>query len=134
MLSCICRKDGGILSNVLTSIGIITVEQILDISNRFPSITVDKHIVMPTHFHLIVIINNVVEAGASPRPTLMDAVGVIKSFSTRICNKMDGVVGRQIWQESFYDEVIQTSEAYNNIWQYIDNNPAKWVEDRYYVE
>lgn len=39
-----------------------------------------------------------------------------------------------IWQESFYDEIILTPEAYNNIWQYIDGNPEKWPEDRYYVQ
>jgi len=121
----------------LSPIGVIVEEQLLKLSERYPYVNIDKYVIMPTHIHAIItlVITNINDAaGASPRPTVMDIVCAFKSISTRLCNKYDNVQGRQIWQESFYDEVIQTSEAYNNIWQYIDNNPAKWVEDRYYVE
>jgi REP element-mobilizing transposase RayT len=107
-------------------------EQLLDISNRYPSISIDKYIIMPTHIHAIIVIENntTVPAGASPRPTLMDAVRVFKSISTRLCNKIDNIQGRKIWQTSFHDEVIRNRQVYRQIWQYIDENPIKWHEER----
>jgi len=116
----------------LSPVGVIVEEQLLKLSDRYPHVVIDKYIIMPTHIHAIITLNNA--AGASPRPTVMDVVCAFKSISTRICNKHDNVQGRQIWQDSFYDEVIRTQEMYNNIWQYIDGNPAKWIEDDYYIE
>ena len=31
-----------------------------------------------------------------------------------------------VWQKSFYDEVIRTDKSLNNIREYIKNNPATW--------
>ena len=41
--------------------------------------------------------------------------------------------GRKIWQRSYYDHIIRNEADYLRIWQYIDTNPAKWVEDEYYT-
>ena len=48
-------------------------------------------------------------------------------------NQSDNVHGRKIWQNSFYDEIIRNEQAYKSIWQYIDDNPTSWAEDKYYV-
>ena len=114
----------------LTAIGNIVEEQLLDLPNRFHNISIDKYVIMPTHIHVIIAISGDA-AGASPRPTLMDAVRVLKSMSTRLCNQHDNLKGRKIWQTSFYDEVIQNEEAYKYIWQYIDSNPTLWDKDKY---
>lgn len=119
----------------LSPIGKIAEEQLLKLPERYPSVTIDKYVVMPTHVHIIVTLDNTKDAaGASPHPTLMDVVRVFKSMSTRLCNQYDNAQGRIIWQESFYDEIIADPNTYKNIWQYIDNNPAKWADDRYYIE
>ena len=117
----------------LTAAGKIAEEQLLDIPNRYPSMTIDKYVIMPTHIHAIVIIENE-SAGASPRPTVMDAVRVFKSITTRLYNQNDNAQGRKIWQTSFYDEVIRNEQAYRQIWKYIDENPLKWHEDKYYCQ
>ena len=39
-----------------------------------------------------------------------------------------------IWQKSYHDHIIRTEADYLRIWEYIDTNPAKWREDRYYEE
>ncbi|MCL2377366.1 MAG: transposase [Defluviitaleaceae bacterium] len=116
----------------LTTIGKIVENQLLDLPNRFPGITIDKYVIMPTHIHVIIVIG-CSAAGASPRPTLSDVVRVFKPMSTRLCNQDDNVTGRQIWQASFYDEIIRDERMYQNIWKYIDENPAKWAEDCYYA-
>jgi len=54
---------------------------------------------------------------------------VFKSMSTRPCNQNNNVSERKIWQASFYDEVIRNEGMYKSIWKYIDENPARWIED-----
>lgn len=39
-----------------------------------------------------------------------------------------------IWQRSYYDHIIRDDEDYFKIWKYINNNPAKWLEDKYYTK
>lgn len=110
----------------------------MDLENRYSCVKIDKYIIMPTHIHVIFILENeFVEAnqptaGASPRPTLIDLIRVFKSLSTRLCNQADNIEGRKIWQTSYFDEIIRNEQAYKQIWQYIDTNPIKWREDRYY--
>jgi hypothetical protein len=41
---------------------------------------------------------------------------------------------RAIWQTSFHDHIIRDENDYLNHWQYIDNNPAKWAEDEYFID
>ena len=122
----------------ITSIGEITKEQLLALEERFACIKIHKYIIMPTHIHAIFIVQNPAAvnfaAGASPRPTaLMDIIGAFKSLTTWLCNRQDGTVGRRIWQTFFYDHIIRDQAEYLRIWQYIDENPARWEEDEYYI-
>lgn len=41
---------------------------------------------------------------------------------------------KTLWQRSYYDHVIRNEQDYLRIWQYIDNNPAGWAEDEYYLD
>ena len=36
------------------------------------------------------------------------------------------------WHRSFYDHIIRTEQAYQNISSYIRHNPAKWEEDKFF--
>ena len=38
----------------------------------------------------------------------------------------------QVWQRSFYDHIIRSYNGYLKIWQYIEDNPAKWELDCFY--
>ncbi|MDO4782693.1 MAG: hypothetical protein Q4A09_05670 [Capnocytophaga felis] len=38
----------------------------------------------------------------------------------------------QIWQRNYYEHIIRNEESYFKIHEYIENNPAKWEEDRFY--
>ena len=40
----------------------------------------------------------------------------------------------QIWQRSYHDHIIRGDKDYANIWDYIDSNPAKWLDDLYYEQ
>ena len=53
----------------------------------------------------------------------------MKQFKGKITKQ----VGYGIWQKSFYDHVIRDEADYLKIWNYIDTNPVKWAEDKYYI-
>ena len=92
---------------------------------RIPGI--DTYVIMPNHVHMIVRI----ESGDGPMWASAPTQSVsdrIRSFKTLVSKQ----IGVSIWQRSFYDHVIRNKEDYLHIWQYIDDNPAKWAEDEYY--
>ena len=39
---------------------------------------------------------------------------------------------RQIWQRGYYEHIIRNDREYQKIYEYIENNPVKWEEDKYY--
>ena len=87
---------------------------------------------MPNHIHAVIVLDGKT-AGASPRPTLPDIMCAYKSLTTRECNKISNIKGRQIFQASFYEKVIRSEEGYLEVWQYIDENPRKWQNDEYFA-
>ncbi|MEG9475667.1 hypothetical protein V6W75_09580 [Mannheimia sp. HC-2023] len=38
-----------------------------------------------------------------------------------------------IWQRNYYEHIIRNEIAYFQITEYIQNNPSKWEEDRFYI-
>jgi hypothetical protein len=41
-------------------------------------------------------------------------------------------IGFSPLQRSFHDHIIRNHDEYSHIAQYVENNPAKWTEDRFY--
>ena len=117
--------------NHLSAYGKIAEEQLLDLENRYPTIIIDKYVIMPNHIHIIIFIQNQ-SAGASPCPTLSSAICSYKSLTTRLCKQKCST--DRIFQNSFYDHIIRGEKDYQKIWDYINNNPEKWKEDCFYTE
>ena len=90
---------------------------------------VDQYVIMPNHIHLIIQIPNT-NSGTmwASSPTPQSISQRMKSFKTLVTKE----IGCSIWQRSFYDHVIRNEEEYQKIWRYIDENPVKWEEDRFY--
>ena len=94
---------------------------------KFPNIAIDKYVIMPDHLHLIVTIKER-HAGRS----LPDVMRFFKTMTTNdyIRGVKDGTLtpfDGKLWQKSYYDHVIRNQQDYNEIWQYIENNPTKWI-------
>ena len=86
---------------------------------------IDKYAIMPNHIHMIIVIRPT--AGDRGRSPLQEIVRNLKSYVTK-------AAGFSPWQRSFHDHIIRNDEEYLRIWQYIDENPARWSEDIYYVK
>ena len=114
----------------LSTWGEIVRQELIALENRFSCLKVDKFVIMPNHVHVILILNNEM-AAASSRPTIPEIVRAWKSLSARRC-KQSGF-NYPLWQTSFYDHIIRDEQDYFTRWNYIDENPARWTEDEYYL-
>jgi putative transposase len=113
----------------LTKCGQIVDRYIGELHRRYPEIVVDKYVIMPNHVHILlsIIYNEDDGAPGSSRPTLSQMIGAMKRFT----NQQTGI---KLWQPSFYDHVVRDGEDYRRVWRYIDDNPAKWEEDKYFLD
>ena len=111
-----------------TAYGRIAQEQLLLLEQRYPTLRVDRYVIMPNHIHMILVLEET--AGASPRPTVMDIICAYKSLTTRECKKVQPV--EKLFQTSFYEHVIRGQEDYHEITEYIANNPKQWELDALY--
>ncbi len=114
----------------LTSIGKIAEKYIQSIPTAYPNVNVDKYVIMPNHIHMLLSVvqdtlhkdkGDIRQSEIIPR-----LIAAFKRFSNRD-------IGEKIWQDSYYDHIIRNENDYLIKWNYIDTNPARWVQDDYYV-
>jgi putative transposase len=75
--------------------------------------------------------------GVAPTMSLSDIVHRYKILTTK--RYADGVnhndwprFNKKLWQRNYYEHIIRNHESYLKITEYIQTNPLKWREDRYY--
>ena len=104
----------------LSAAGKIVAQAIQQIPNHYENVSVDKYGIMPDHIHLILRIESDIIGRILSAPTVSTVVGSMKRWVSR-------QIGRPIWQKSFYDHGIRNQQDYDEIWQYIENNPLKYA-------
>jgi REP element-mobilizing transposase RayT len=103
-------------------------------------IELGAYIVMPNHFHAIVIIHNrrgdrpvAPTRNASPNGPRPQSIGALmagfKSSVTKRINEIRKTPGIPIWQRNYYEHIIRNDEEHNRIHLYIEANPANWLDD-----
>ncbi|UOO37131.1 hypothetical protein IZU99_07625 [Oscillospiraceae bacterium CM] len=107
----------------LSKCGNITDKAINKLHEIYPTVFVDKYVIMPNHIHMILLLS-----GNGGRPMAVPTISrIINQFKGHVSKK----VGVSIWQARFYEHIIRNEQDYRDIWQYIDDNPVKWAEDEY---
>ncbi len=107
----------------LSNLGNIVDAEIQKLNTTYDAVRVDKYCIMPDHIHFIISINTDENGRAQFAPTISR---VIKQFKGSITKR----VGKPIWQKSFYDHGIRNQQDYDEIWEYIENNPLKYALKR----
>ena len=110
----------------LTDLGMIVKQVIHDIPKHYPTISVDHAVIMPNHIHLLLQINTDIDGRPMAAPTISTVINQIKGVISK-------KAGFSVWQKGFYDHVIRGERDYRDIWNYIEGNPGKWVEDKLYI-
>lgn len=107
----------------LSTVGKITEQGILQINNHYENVTVDKYVIMPDHIHFILHIKSNKNGRMISATTVSTVVGSMKRWVSK-------QTGKPIWQKSFYEHTIRNQTDYNDIYEYIENNPLKYMLDR----
>ncbi len=112
-----------------------------ELPQRFPTIGTDMHVIMPNHFHGVIIVGAqfiapslrinpdvVVKTGVmNHAPTLGNIMRVFKAISTRrIRTKINSAFA---WQRNYYEHIIRNEKELHYIRQYITGNPMRWEMD-----
>ena len=115
-----CNDQFATSNNIqLTDVGETVRSVVEQISKTIASIQIDNYVIMPNHIHLLVVLND-------SSYTISNIVRFIKTQTTK-------QIGYSIFQRSFHDHIIRDATEYEKIWNYIEDNPRKWNEDKYYL-
>ena len=131
----------------LSDIGVIVAQEWQKTPHLRPNVQLDEWVVMPNHFHGIIIINNPEETFRINNSEKTFRRNVSKNNKSRLQpNSLGSIIGqfksvctKQIrkigftdfrWQTRFHDHIIRDEKSLQRIRQYIINNPAKWELDR----
>jgi putative transposase len=134
----------------------------LEIPQHFPNVILHEYIIMPNHVHGIIELtpqktttgtenypartdflvsdfgandigaNNHSPLFRSPSKTIGSIVRGYKIGVTKWFRQNTAV--KNVWQRNYYDNIIFNQQAYQRISEYIVNNPAKWVVDKFYLK
>ncbi len=135
---------------VLLEIGEIANDLWLEIPNHAKYVKLGQFIVMPNHVHGIINLMNNTDNFVETRHTLslqlpQKTIGQ-KRFQNQGANTISSIIGSYKsavtkkahklglefkWQSRFYDHIIRNEQSYQNICNYIINNPLNWGDDEY---
>lgn len=124
----ICTKEKQCLfgmPDAPTALGKLAKKEMEELSQHYDDVLVDQFVIMPNHIHAIFAIGCNREG---KNPSLSQVVSCYKAGVSRKAQ-----LGTTLWQKSFYDEVIRNEAHYLSAWNYIDGNPSKWNEDKYFA-
>jgi len=133
----------------LSHIGILADVFWYEIINHTKNIILGEYVVMPNHVHGILNIvgsNNVVDpvektlhatslrderdekmALISPKSDSISAI--IRSYKSAITKHAHRLGYEFAWQTRFHDHIIRSEKSYNQITEYVINNPQNWKND-----
>ena len=76
-------------------------------------------------------------APTTTNATIGDIVGAYKSLVANGCldiYKTKNETMGKLWQRNYYEHIIRNEQSYQTISDYIINNPAKWKDDKFFME
>ena len=91
---------------------------------------IEKYVLMPDHIHMIIRLDNGSMWASTPtnaKPQHNHVSNIVRSLKILVSKE----IGESIFQRSYYDHVIRNQQDYNEVWQYIENNPRKWFLEKH---
>ncbi len=101
------------------------------LESQYPYIEIHNYVIMPNHIHAIIEIDSNKVLGQEIKvKSLSSLIGALKTTSSKLIHE-SGFIGFS-WQRSFHDHIIRDDKAYQNIFNYINQNPIRWYTDKFY--
>jgi putative transposase len=133
----------------LNAYGNIAHEQWIRLRKRFLPSDFEPFVIMPNHIHGIIhIVRGAGEkfehdsTGNPPQRPYEDlhvtpgSLGaIVRAYKVSVTyriNAIRGYTNPPVWQRNYYEHIIRNEMEYKQIKDYIEANPAAWVEDRFY--
>jgi REP element-mobilizing transposase RayT len=145
----------------LNEYGKIASNEWLNTPNIRSNIQLDVYIVMPNHIHGIIVITDNTGRGVShtpynyngtphndtpinnkgvcdtpqryPRSPSNTIGAIIRGYKSAVTKQRHELgFPDSIWQRDYCEHIIRNERAYQNIANYILNNPATWQKDKFY--
>lgn len=116
---------------VYNEMGLVAYEQWNWLQKQYPYIVSHAFVVMPNHTHAVLEIRSELADDKKIKP-LSDLIGAYKTTSSKQIHLYG--YSEFKWQRSFHDHIIRNEYSYWNILNYIENNPKKWCDDRFFDE
>ena len=113
---------------------------IAEIGRKLENATVEKHVVMPNHVHMIIFWagdhtgSPVCRRCPSPEIVCWFKAMTTNAYIRGVKSGLYEPFEKRFWQRSYYERIIRSEAAYAQIWQYIDSNPATWHSDDYFID
>ena len=125
-----------------------------ELPNKFPSVELDEYVIMPNHFHGIIVIvedkgSKEGEHVGSPQPGAPQPGApqqrphaplsqIVQWFKTMTTNEYIRGVKQcgwpqfrgKLWQRNYYERIIRDESELALIRKYIAENPVKWALDQ----
>jgi REP element-mobilizing transposase RayT len=145
----------GVCTMQLNEIGQLAEKYWLEIPTHFPFIELGNFVIMPNHTHGILIINKTDGDGSGVETRLIASLPlqtektggitgnnnpmfhenisrVIRWYKGRCSFEFRKIHADFAWQPRFHDHIIRDAQSFENIQNYITNNPMNWGKDKFY--
>lgn len=137
----------------LNAVGALAEEYWLEIIKHFPYVELGNFQIMPNHMHGILIINKsgeFVEKQLIASVKLQQEIGgfsgennpmlseniskIIRWYKGRCTFEIRKINESFEWHSRFHDHIIRNSDSFERIQNYIEENPSKWEEDKFFLK
>lgn len=119
----------------LNGCGQIVRDEWLRTAELRTNVDLDEYVIMPDHFHGIVILKYEGTVHRAPTPesfsrpvpaSLPTVVRYFKSAVTRRIRELSGDSEMVVWQRGYHEHVIRKNEDLNRVREYIMKNMLRW--------
>jgi putative transposase len=124
---------------LLNDAGIIARNEWQKTAEMRPNVVSDEFVIMPNHLHGIINMTAIQESAQQEQqgrvqraPTVGDIVRGYKSSVTKQIRQLHENLNLLVWQRNYHEHIIRNEESYLKIAEYIQTNPLRWQEDKYY--
>ena len=114
---------------ILSEVGWTAYHNAQLIAQHYPEVQLIEFVIMPNHAHLLLVLVTQADANYGV-PTAVHSLGqIVRAYKASVSR----VYGSSIWQPRFYEHIIRGKRDYLDTIAYIQNNPASWNKDDYYL-
>jgi len=136
MNCCLSSVGRGVLDTpiiTLSEYGKVVENRLREIESKYDNIILDDYVIMPNHIHILLRVDRP-ECFENEQRAKNHANEIVPSFVSTLKRMTNKELGIKIWEERFHDHIIRNERDYLMHWQYIDENPKKWLigKDKYY--